>query len=47
MHKLSTEKLVEACKNAIELNLSNDFINLLFNELNKRFSDNSDIYYNQ
>ena len=41
MNNLSTEKLQEVLKKAKELNLSNDFIKLLYNELNKRFIDNS------
>lgn len=41
LNNLSTEKLLEVFKKAMELNLSKDFIKLLNNELNKRFIDNS------
>lgn len=40
VHNLRTDILLEAYKNAIELNLSKDFIELLYSELKKRFIDN-------
>ncbi|MGG3470257.1 sporulation histidine kinase inhibitor Sda [Neobacillus pocheonensis] len=46
MHKLSTEQLQEIIENAIDLNLDKDFILLLFNELHKRYHDESFINNN-
>lgn len=37
MHKLSTEQLLEVYKEAINSNVSKDFIVLLSGEINKRF----------
>jgi hypothetical protein len=39
MKNLKTETLIDAFKKALELNLSNDFINLLQDELNRRGID--------
>ncbi|MED4229045.1 sporulation histidine kinase inhibitor Sda [Neobacillus cucumis] len=36
MHKLSTEQLLKIYKEAIECNVSKDFITLLSEEINKR-----------
>ena len=43
MHNLSTELLLEAFNSAIKLNLCKDFILLLANELDRRFTNESPI----
>jgi Sporulation inhibitor A len=45
MNKLSTDLLLEAYIHAIELNLSKEFIDLLGNELQKRFLISDDSHF--
>lgn len=46
MENLSTKQLLEILNQAIELNISQDFINLLINEIYKRFGVQLAVTYN-